>query len=216
MRISLLAMLVCGLMLMPNVSAGATFNDVIPAATPVVLTTLPFFGPVLPQPIPLSTPVVQSYDQLNVVLNRGDIVTATLTYADTSGGQFGGNDLDLTVLLPSAAPIPVVVPPTPDFVVAVATSRITRATCADTIAESDNKPAAGEGFAESVSFAVPGNGEQGSYALIVRGFLVTTDQPYSLTVSVEDGNGRGDVTASRVTPVLTSSLITTNPHCELL
>jgi hypothetical protein len=186
------------------------YNGVIHANTPLALAPAPTMTS------PASIPVLQSTDQYNVVLNPGDTVTATLSYADTSAGQLGGNDLDLTLLLPSQAPIPIVLPPTQDFIVKIVTSRVARTTCTDSAIESNNHPAAGGAFGESISFTVPANGEAGTYALLVRGFLVTVDQPYSLSLSVGDANGR-DLTAARA-PALAAptTLVTTNPHCELI
>lgn len=163
-------------------------------------------------PMPLSNPVFQSAQQYNVRLNPGERITATLAWADTSGGQLGGNDLDLTLLLPSAAPIPLPIPPSPATVMAIATSRVQRTTCTDSAAESSAHPG---GAGESISFTVPAGGEAGAYALMVRAFLMTANQPYTLDVFVGDDSGR-DFTAARVQPTPENTLITTNPHCELV
>jgi hypothetical protein len=190
-------------------NASRTYTGIITATTPLGL---------VPASVPYSTPVIQTTHQINVAAGPGDTISATLTYADTSGGTLGGNDLDLTLLLPSAAPIPIIVPP-PDpvgFATVLVTSRVTRATCMDAAAESDNKPLLGEPTSESLSFTVPAGGETGAYALLVRGFLATTDQPYSATVTVTDSGG-ADVTTARTPALVTlTTLYTTNPHCELI
>jgi hypothetical protein len=193
-----------------NANAAQTFTGVINAVTSA--------SPA-PTSAPYSTPVLQDYDQISVQAGPGVTIAASLSYTDSSGGTAGGNDLDLTLLLPSSAPIPVITDPTNPafipFVQAVAASRVTRAACIDAAAESDNKPLLGEGAGESLSFTVPAGGETGTYALLVRGFLVTADQAYSLDVSVADADGR-DITAGSAVKILTSTIITTNPHCELI
>lgn len=162
-------------------------------------------------PMPLSNPVFQSAQQYNIVLNPGETLTAALHWGDTSAGSLGGNDLDLTLLLPSAAPIPLPIPPSQATIVAIATSRVQRATCTDSAAESSHHPG---GAAESISITIGDGGESGAYALMVRAFLMTVNQPYMLDLSVDDGNGR-DLTAARVAQLPENTLITTNPHCEL-
>lgn len=164
-------------------------------------------------PMPLSNPVFQSAQQFNINLQPGLTVTATLRWADTSAGQLGGNDLDLTLLLPSAAPVPLPIPPTTATVLAIASSRVARTTCTDSAAESSAHPG---GASESISFTVPAGGEIGPYALMVRAFVMTANQPYTVDIHVGDDNGR-DLTAARVTQLLgETTLITTNPHCQLI
>jgi hypothetical protein len=163
-------------------------------------------------PMPVANPVFQSAQQFNILLQPGLTVTAALRWTDTSGGNLGGNDLDLTLLLPSAAPVPLPVPPPPATVVAIASSRVARTTCTDSAAESSQHPG---GSSEALSFTVPAGGESGTYALMVRSWIMSTNQPYALDLFVGDDNGR-DLTAQRVVQLGgETTLITSNPHCQV-
>jgi hypothetical protein len=189
----------------PLSSASASYSDVMPSKV-VVLAG--------PQSMP-SNPLFQASKEYDITANVGDTVSATLHY-DQAGTTFA-NDLDLTLLLPSAAPVPLPIPPTPDTIVAIAGTRVARTTCTDAAAQSANHPALGEPTDEALSFTVPSGGETGRYALVVRGFLMSADQPYTVSISVTAAGGR-DVT-NVVAPVPlgpATTLITTNPHCELL
>jgi hypothetical protein len=196
MRKLLLA--VAALLLMPPASAGQTYNDSLdlnydPTGTGIIN-------------VPVSTPLDQRARFYNITLNQGDEVAVNLAWSDTSGGF---NDLDLTLLLPSAAPIPVNVDA--DTIVAIAQSRVVRTTCMDAPAKSNQHSGSGEAF----DYTIPAGGEQGKYILVVRGWLLTVEQPYAVTITVTSGGS--DVTASRVVQDPTeTNLITSNPHCELL
>lgn len=211
MRAIPLAVLLAALTLTPlALAGGVTFEDALHVNDALLFAQLK---------VPVSNPVLQSSKNYDIVLHTGDSVSATLTYTDTAGGSVP-NDLDLTLLLPSAAPIPLNIPPTAAQVQAIVASRVVRETCTDHAAQSAQHPLLGGSTTEQLSFTVPSGGEQGAYVLVVRGFLMTKDQPYTLSVTVTS-NGQ-DVSAARATldPQNANGgdtmLITTNPHCEMM
>jgi len=190
----------------PLASASNTYTDVMPGKASLLTPQLAF----------PSNPILQSSKEYDITAGVGDTISASLTYANT--GTPVANDLDLTLLLPSAAPVPLPIPPGPDTILAIAGTRVARTTCTDAAAQSASHPLLGGGFDESLAFTVPSGGEVGRYALVVRGFLMTSDQEYTLTITVISGGS--DVTASRVVAPIpfgpATTLITTNPHCQLL
>ncbi|HEV8361843.1 MAG TPA: hypothetical protein VGR28_15450 [Candidatus Thermoplasmatota archaeon] len=213
MRTLILSLAAVAMLLLPTASASLTFNENITASTVVVAATVPY-----------STPLFQSSVQYRFNLAPGDSLDATLTWSDTAVGTPVGNDLDITVFLPSVGPVPIDLS-TPDAIVATVQGsvavRVARQTCTDAIAESNNHALLGDPQgSEAVSFAVPAGGETGTYVVLVRGFVVTTDQPYTLSVTVTSGGA--DVTAARVVPFpglpggQPTTFITTNPYCQLI
>jgi hypothetical protein len=209
MRTAVVTVLLSLLTLVPPADASVTYNQVLPPQPPFAI------------PVPWSTPVLQSTHEYDMNLLRGDQVSVSLTW--TAGGPVP-NDLDLTVLLPSGGPCVLVLDPrNPDFVASLmctANSRVGRTTCTDAIAESNNHQLLGGPSSEAVAFTVPPAGEEGRYAILVRGWTVTSAQPYTLAVTVIRG---GTDTSSNVgLPVIVppngppaSAFITTNPNCQL-
>jgi hypothetical protein len=192
----------------PLSSATNSYTDVLPGKVAVLVG---------PADTP-SNPALQSSRQFNIVANVGDTISAALTYTDA--GTNTPNDLDLTLLFPKDAPVPLPIPPTEPSLIGIVNTRYDRETCTDAAAQSANHPLLGGSFDEALTYTVDGT-NPGTFALVVRGFSMSAAQPYTLTITVTDGAGN-DVTASRVTadPLLgqatSTTLITTNPHCELI
>ncbi|MCA1812723.1 MAG: hypothetical protein LC624_02080, partial [Halobacteriales archaeon] len=153
----------------PLASASVTFDDALHVNDALLTANLK---------MPASTPIFQSSKQYDVTVGTGDTISATLTYTNAATAAVG-NDLDLTLLVPSAAPVPLPIPPDQATILAIAGTRVARTTCTDAAAQSTNHPALGEPTGEALSFTVPAGGEVGKYALVVRGLFMTTDQPYT-------------------------------------
>lgn len=154
--------------------------------------------------------LVQNTDAYNVTLSPGDLVRASLSWVPA----VNENDLDLVLLVPSAAPVPLATDPNnPDALAASATgfanTRLARQTCSDMAAKS----VAHAGSSESLSFTVPAGGESGAYVLQVRGFVLEVDQSYRLSITVtRDGAPLAGATEKDNRP---SAFITTAPYCQL-
>lgn len=177
----------------PLASANAAFDDSLPGRVPVLL------GPAFLQ----SNPVFQSTRLYTVSLKPGDHLGAHLTW-DAAGPT--GNDLDLTLLLPSGAPCSLPLPPTPDALLCTVNSRVARTTCTDTAASSHNHQLTGGPADERIDYTVPAGGETGTYTLLVRGFLITTaSQNYHIDITTAAGVVQGPLT----------TFITTGVNCEL-
>lgn len=204
------------LLAVPPVDASSTFNESL-ISNPAFLV-----GQLV---LPASTPVLQSSRQYNFNLQRGDSIDVALSWDDATNGAPLANDLDLRLLLPSAAPVPINTDPAnPGAIVASVTGsvavRLARQTCTDAAARSNSHAAlGGANGVEGFSFTVPADGEQGTYSLMVLGFLLTASQPYSLTVTITSGGA--DVTGARLLPFpggfasQQTVFITSAPYCQV-
>jgi hypothetical protein len=213
MRTLPLVLVVAALLVVPPVNAGSTFSGALPATASLIL------GPPVPT-VPASTPVLQSSAQYNFILLRGDTITVDLTYADASNGFAVANDIDLRLLLPSAAPVPINTADPVATAQGTVAVRVARQTCTDAAAHANQHPILGDANgAESLSFTVPADGEQGTYSLLLLGFFLSASQPFDVSVTVNSGGS--DVTAARYIPPapgLTNltTFVTTAPYCQLI
>jgi hypothetical protein len=202
MRIlAVLAVVAMMALVSPLANASTSFQAQLPGRVPLV--TGPAFLP--------SNPLLQSAAEYTIAMVPGDRIVAHLAW-DTASGPTG-DDLDLTLLKPSGAPIPLPIPPGVGDVQALLASREARETCSDTAASSHNHQATGGPATEDIDLTVPSDGESGAYTLLVRGWVITTAGPlYTLDLTVlHDGAD----TSGSVAPGVVTEFITTAPNCEL-
>jgi hypothetical protein len=209
MRYMTVAFLAALMLVAPMASATEVRTGQIQTRTPVLG---PIFGP--------SNPAVQNADTYVVALSPGMHIDATLTYTDTSGLP-APNDLDLGLGPPSTPPTPLLpplgFPPDVPGILAwaelTAAATMVRATCGNFVAQSHTH---GVGLGtETISYTVPPAGESGAYRLTVNGFLVTRDQPYTLTITVLDANN-ADVSSATVSPGTYTPFVRTSAACQFL
>lgn len=163
-----------------------------------------------------SNPLVQNADTHAATLSPGMRIVASLSWSDTSGSAVP-NDLDLGLGPPSAPPTPLFPTSLQDvlpWAQLTAAATIVRATCSNFVAQSHEHSPLANG-AEALDYTVPAGGESGAYRLTVNGFLVQTDQPYTLSITILDADG-ADVTASALGAQTYTPFVRSSAHCQFI